>query len=853
LTLALASVAACTTTTSDDSSDNQTGSNDSGTTADQSTAPQDAAAKDGGSDASVSGNDASAEASPIIIEAGSASDAEPYVWKNAQIVGGGYVPSVVFNPKEKDLIYARTDMGGAYRWDPVNSVWIPLLDWVSMADWNMWGMESIATDPVDPDNFYVAAGSYTNDWTSMNGVMLRSSDRGNTFQQTPMPFKFGGNMTGRGMGERLAVDPNDNQVLYFGARSGNGLWRSLDQGVTWNQVTSFTHPGNYYADPTAPTDVIGVVWVQFDPTSSTAGSPCQTIYVGVADTNTAIYVSKDGGNTWNAVAGQPLSGLLPHHGVLAPNGILYITYSDTPGPFDGAVGDVWKYDTKASVWTVISPIQSDAGTKNIWFGYGGLGVDWQNPNRLVVAAVDMWWPDTQFWRSTNGGSSWTPIWTWGNYPSENQLFAIDASVAPWLGNGTGVPVTLPEYMPKLGWMLDDVKIDPFNSDRMFYGTGATLFGTTDLTHWDLFADAGVFNASSDPSVAPITVTPWAKGIEETSVLGLVSPPGSGATLLSVMGDIGGFRHTDLTQVPTVQFLSGGNWGTATGIDYAETNPNFVVRANSVATKNVPYSDSGTPEVESIDVSEDNGQTWTAATIFNQFATAGTVAVASDGSSIVWAPTVSIPTGYEGGTPTAPVSYSKDKGQTWQTSSGVPDQAFIASDRVNPKKFYAFAAGVVYASVDGGATFTAASDAGADGSASLMPSGTSGSLMIKAVPGVEGDVWLAGGTTTGAYGLWHSTDSAMTFQQLAKVDQADAVGFGMAAPGKTYPAIYVSAQVSGVRGLFRSIDTGTSWNRINDDQHQYADAVQALTGDPRIYGRVYLATNGRGIIYGDIGQ
>jgi hypothetical protein len=94
---------------------------------------------------------------------------------------------------------------------------------------------------------------------------------------------------------------------------------------------------------------------------------------------------------------------------------------------------------------------------------------------------------------------------------------------------------------------------------------------------------------------------------------------------------------------------------------------------------------------------------------------------------------------------------------------------------------------------------------------------------------------------------------MTFQQLAKVDQADAVGFGMAAPGKTYPAIYVSAQVSGVRGLFRSIDTGTSWNRINDDQHQYADAVQALTGDPRIYGRVYLATNGRGIIYGDIGQ
>jgi hypothetical protein len=78
----------------------------------------------------------------------------------------------------------------------------------------------------------------------------------------------------------------------------------------------------------------------------------------------------------------------------------------------------------------------------------------------------------------------------------------------------------------------------------------------------------------------------------------------------------------------------------------------------------------------------------------------------------------------------------------------------------------------------------------------------------------------------------------------------AVGFGKAAPGKSYPAVYLVGTVNGVDGVFRSVDSGQSWTRINDDQHQYAWIGQAVSGDPRVYGRVYLATNGRGILYAD---
>ena len=77
-----------------------------------------------------------------------------------------------------------------------------------------------------------------------------------------------------------------------------------------------------------------------------------------------------------------------------------------------------------------------------------------------------------------------------------------------------------------------------------------------------------------------------------------------------------------------------------------------------------------------------------------------------------------------------------------------------------------------------------------------------------------------------------------------------IGFGKAAPGKTYPALYTVATIGGATGVYRSDDTGATWVRINDDRHQYGNAGEAITGDPRMYGRVYLGTNGRGIVYGD---
>ncbi|ONK15642.1 cellulose-binding domain-containing protein [Streptomyces sp. MP131-18] len=722
--------------------------------------------------------------------------AASYTWQNAQIGGGGFVPGIVFNRSEPDLAYARTDIGGAYRWNEAGQEWIPLLDHVGWDEWGYSGVASIATDAVDPDRVYAAVGTYTNDWDPNNGAILRSSDRGETWETSELPFKLGGNMPGRGMGERLVVDPNDNDVLYLGAPSGHGLWRSTDAGVTWDEVDSFPNPGDYVLNPDDPwgleNDIIGVTWVTFDPASGSPGSPTGTIYAGVADLAESIYRSTDGGATWEAVPGQP-AGYLPHKGVLdEETGDLFVATSDNPGPYAGEDGEVWRLDTADGTWTDVSPVPAGGDR---WFGFSGLTVDRQNPGTVMVTGYSSWWPDTQIFRSTDSGESWTQAWSWGAYPERTKRYEMDVSEVPWLTFGsTPQP---PEETPKLGWMTEGMEIDPFDPDRLMYGTGATVYGTTELTNWD-----------SDQT---FTVRPMVKGLEETSVQDLAAPPGA-TEVLSGLGDIGGFRHTDVEQVPAAMFPA---FGTTTSLDFAELSPGTVVRVgNHVGEGTAPL----------VGFSTDGGANWFQGTAPSG-AVGGTVAAAADGSRFVWSPA-------EGAAPHFSVGF----GTSWTASQGLPQGARVEADRVDPDVFYGVAEGTFYVSTDGGATFTASSATG-------LPTGD---VRFAAVPGASGDVWLAGG------GLWHSTDAGATFTEVTGV-AADNIGFGKAAEGADYHALYSSGVVDGVRGIFRSVDAGATWVRINDDDHQWAWTGSAIAGDPDVYGRVYVGTNGRGVIYGDTSE
>ncbi len=734
-----------------------------------------------------------------------------YSWSNVKVVAGGYITGLYFHPKQQNLMYARTDVGGAYRWGPNDTQWVPLLDFTSRSNWWQMGVEAIGMDPTDPNKLYVAVGMYANEDWDGNGAMLVSSDQGKTFTTVSLPFKNGSNDSGRNTGERIAVDPNHPSTVYFGTRLA-GLQISTDSGATWNQVTGLP--------VTATANGTGIVSVLPILSSGPSGSVSPAVYAAVAGTGATknsvtdpvgLYVTTNGGSAtsvWTAVAGQPsfasaATPLAPLQAQVGPNGALYVLYGDQTGPGTMTQSQLWKFVPSSSwttgTWTQLT-LPNQTLAINISNGYGGLAVDPSHPGALLISTLDQYWPTGDVvYRSNDDSATWRDVSSMRgpSLPSSvsPNLATRDVSLSPWVAFGN------PLSMVSTGNWPTSIAIDPFNADHAIYGTGQTIWSTTNLT-------------KSDPSSSSAGIVDWtvgANGVEETVVVGLWAPPSGNTILLSNLGDIAGFAHQTLTVSPAANLQLSNPRVNPDSMDFEQATPTTVVRVTNGAT---PF---GT-------ISTDGGVTWTGFSSMppGMAKGGGSIAIAPNGSSIVWAPV-----------DTGSVWYSKNLGATWTASTGIASQAQVVSDRVNAGVFYGYSGGTLTISTDGGATFSVLQNG--------LPGGT-----LTALPDAQGDLWLSGQTS----GLYANTGTATTpnLTVLASVQDAYHLGFGAPAAGNSSPALYLDGQVGGNPGIYRSIDGGTTWVQINDAAHQWGQ-LNGLCGDMRTFGTVYLATGGRGIIWG----
>lgn len=689
-----------------------------------------------------------------------AASAEPYVWDSVAIGGGGFVSAIIPSHSEAGVVYARTDVGGAYRWDKTASRWVPLLDWLSDADTGLLGVDSLAIDPHDAGKVYLLAGiSYLNGGRT---AILRSKDYGKTFAITEVTnlFKTHGNGMGRNNGERLAVDPGNGNVLYVGTR-WNGLFRSSDAGASWRHM-----PG---LDVSTTPNGAGISFVIPDPASIVHGL-AQRLYVGVSRYGAlgpSFYRSDDGGATFAPVAGAP-SALMPQRAALDGQGKLYITYANGAGPHPNNKqpepmdrGQIWQYAIADGSWKEVTPAGVTAP-------FSGISVDPSRPQRLVASTISTYLPQCdakgdRIFVSTDSGASWSDVIARG--------FAKDLSGVSWLKGHA------------IHW-ASVVEFDPFDPKAAWVTSGNGIFHTADI--------------DATPAVWAFHV----RGLEETVPLNAVSAPGR--PLVSAIGDYDGFLHADPAQYAPIHQPE---MGTTFGLAVAGRQPAAMVRVGSAMY-----------------LTADGGARWsTTASLKGQ---QGQVALSADGKVILHSPRGS-----------ALTYRSADSGATWTEVRGLRTSNLRpVADAENPQLFYAYNNGTLLASTDGGVKFEprAALSASASG-------------VLRAVPGRAGDLWLP----LHDGGLAHSVDAGVSFAPLLNVQFCAAVGFGKAAPGASYPAIYIWGSVGGVRGVHRSLDGGASWTRINDDAHQYGGPGdgQFIVGDMNRYGWVYMSTAGRGIVYG----
>ncbi|MDR7296269.1 hypothetical protein J2X16_001608 [Pelomonas aquatica] len=704
--------------------------------------------------------------------------------------GGGYVTGLVFHPTTSNLLYARTDIGGAYRWNQATSSWTPITDGIGFGggENRFHGIESLAVDPNDDRLVYMAAGMYTFEG---NARMYMSSDRGDNWTHVDVPFAMGGNNPGRAMGERLAVDPNKPTTLYFGSRLA-GLWKSTDSAKTWTQVTSLSS----VQMTTAQGYGNGVSVVVFDTGTKGSGTATPTIYaaispdyVSAANLTSSLYRSTDAGATWSAVP-TPVTGMYIPHMVRAADGMFYVGFTAAAGPGAGGPGRLYKFD--GSTWTLL---KSEDPTQWTSYGIGSVSVSGSGATTRIALGVSNSWGGGEIVQlSDDAGKTWREI--------EVGTSGETAS----------------------GW-VDDIEIDPSNPDHILHVHGGGIIETT--------------NASAAKPTWKGTVA----GLEETATLALVTPPaGASYNFVNSAGDVGLWVQTDLTKPPTLG--PGLGWSNGYSADMAWTEPNYIAGFGMT---------NGDAKVKGY-WSGDAGKTWSffsslpAGAQQNQ----GGSLVVTSRNNLVWAPSNSVP------------SYSTNNGATW-VATNLPPLATIGAggwsrgyllvaDRQNPNKVYAYDSGgatwsnlpsIVYISTNGGKTFTAS-----PGMASAkMASDAYGSTFMAVNPNVEGDLWVADGNT-----VHHSVDSGTSWTKIAGFASANGasgaslIALGKAAPGAAYTAaVYVVGVRNGVWGVWLSNDAGATWTRFNDDAHQFG-GIGVMAADHNVYGRIYVSGTGRGLLY-----
>jgi photosystem II stability/assembly factor-like uncharacterized protein len=519
----------------------------------------------------------------------------------------------------------------------------------------------------------------------------------------------------------------------------------------------------------------GIAGIVFIPSSGTTAGKTNTILA--ASYGNGVFKSTNAGASWSAIAGGPKD---VGYAVVSSTGIYY------------AVGD-----SNSSLWSYADGVWTELLSKT---SIQAVAVDPFNPQHIVITN-----PGGSPNESFNGGG------TWPGFDRNNQA----STDIPWLAN-TG-------YMS-----IGGLAFDPVVPGKLWASAGVGVWYATKLP--PKYPVTGSWTAAAvwnDQSV----------GIEQLVANQIIVPPGGKPVLAS--WDRPFFYVNDPEVFPSAYGPVNGSFNMGWSLDYASSDPKFIVG----------IADWGKSEASGY--STDGGQTWTPFASYPNGRSAGGIA-ASTPTNIVVSPSNN-----------SPPYYTKDGGVTWKQISidGVSSNGdtgwgwayytnrhIVAADRVVAGTFYIYNyLKGLYRSVDGGANWT------------LVHSGaisdwSGAGARLQSVPGHAGHLFFTSGGQGGDHRpseipLMRSVDGGATWTKVTNVFEVRAFGFGAALTN--YPTIYIVGWVNRIYGIWRSDDIAQSWVQVADFPLGSLDGITTIDGDKQVYGTVYVGFGGSGYAYGVI--
>ncbi len=322
-----------------------------------------------------------------VPQAGAAPEGGDITWQLTGPSGGGWIQSLAFDPREKDVLYAGCDVGGFFISTNAGRTFE-----IHNRGLHDYFLEAIAVHPQDSRLIILGTES---------GIH-RTTDRGLTWEWIRNGFPAAERHRFTAPIGAVCFDPLRSNVVWAGVgrpradKGGTGaLYRSDDTGASWRRADGGQLPA--------------------DAIVSSIAMPPGDSRVILAATSTGIFRSDDSGVTWKLACDG-----LPHHyaeelafAISAPQTV-YATLRCTAQGKQPWNGGVFRSDDAGLTWRAVNgsglPKQVSKDGKDVRHFSSNpkeLAVDPRDANVVYIGHRD--WVTAGVYKTTDGGAHWQKV------------------------------------------------------------------------------------------------------------------------------------------------------------------------------------------------------------------------------------------------------------------------------------------------------------------------------------------------------------------------------------------------------------------------------------------------------------
>jgi len=296
---------------------------------------------------------------------------------------GGRTLCVAFHPTDSDIQYVGSASGGLWK---TTTAGIGVEAWERVPlGFPVLGVSSIAINPNNPEEMYIGTGEVYNYTIAMPGIadrltrgsygmgVLKTTDGGSSWEKT-IDWSYS-DMKG---GWDIVINPDNTNTVFVA--STEGVYRTHNSGNSWELVHDFPMGVDLEMHPEDTSKIF-------------------VSHGGYQSPQAGIFLSEDGGTTFNPVPGLPNDYTGKSLISISPSNpdILYISIADA---LEGR--GLYRSNDGGSSWTVVNT--ANVPTYQGWFSHD-VAIKPDDPENVLWAGVEAY-------KSTDGGQSLAQKTVW---------------------------------------------------------------------------------------------------------------------------------------------------------------------------------------------------------------------------------------------------------------------------------------------------------------------------------------------------------------------------------------------------------------------------------------------------------